>query len=106
MWCCSEDETEASSPGSLAEQQGSVAHPGHHMEAGGWYQVYLHYIYIISTPYLHYIYSISKLYPHYIYSVYQHHPATASMEPGSVKFESSHHHHGGHTIGGLIGSGY
>ena len=68
MCCYSEDETEASSPGSLAEQQGSVAHPGHHMEAGGWYQVYLHYIYIISTLYLHctlylqYIYIISTAY--------------------------------------------
>ena len=71
--CYSEDETEASSPGSLAEQQGSVAHPGHHMEAGGWYQVYLHYIYIISTLYLHYIYIISTLYLHcihYIHTIY------------------------------------
>ena len=95
MCCYSEDETEASSPGSLAEQQGSVAHPGHHMEAGGWYQVYLHYIYTISTIYLQ-----------YIYSVCQPHPAPGSMEPGPVKFESTHHHHGGHSIGGLIGSGY
>ena len=49
---------------------------------------------------------ISTLYLQYIYSVYQHHPAAASLEPGPVKFESTHHHHGGHSIGGLIGSGY